>query len=416
MAKEKILWGKNKTEEFPELPSINASIAMEEPENLLEKILNHIIHNESDLLASMQDGKKNEKTKERLLKVAEEQFRTLSPGIDKKTLSDNLYAFERYLLGYHILDELIEDKNISDIKCYDYDHIQVKRLGKRMPCPSNVKFKNREDYNRLVSMAAAKNQINISTLNAIQTFTDEDSSPDFILRFDICTGYINTSKVPMMQIRKFPKHKYTMRELIDLQVMTKEQAAYLEDKVKNASGIFWTGKGGSGKSICMNSMLDIIPHDRSVLVLQENQELFSDTHPDMLVQKIRISSGEGRVQYGLKELATNGLLLDVDYYVISEIKGSEASEFAQASYTGHICWASGHGRSAKEGLYKCADNIKRATSYDYSECLRLLSGMEVVIYMKDFQVAEIAENKGYDEDKKALVIEVVDLPKPPPRK
>lgn len=412
MAKNKKLWRRGRTDEISEFPGLSG---IEETENLLELVLDHIIHHESDLLASMQEDKRNEKTKEKLLRVAEEQFNSLNPGMDSKTRSEYLSSFERYLWGYHILDRLIDDMDISDIKTYDFDHIQVKRLGKRMPAPSDVKFQSREDYKRLVDMAAAKNQINLSTLNAIRTFTDEDSSPDFILRFDICTEYINTSKVPMMQIRKFPKHKYTLQELIELQVMTPEQAEYLDRKAKEASGIFWTGKGGSGKSICMNTMLDRIPHDKSALVLQENQELFSDTHPDMLIQRIRTSNGEGRVQYGLKELATNGLLLDLDYYIISEIKGSEAAEFAQASYTGHICWASGHGRSAREGLYKCADNIKRATSYEYSECLRLLSGMEVVVFMKDFQVAEIAENHGYDEEKKALVIQVVDLPKPPPR-
>lgn len=412
MAKEKPLWGRNRIDDFPEIPEINE---MTDSENLLELVLDHIIHHEEGLLASMQEDKKNEKTKEKLLGVAEEQFKNLNPGMNREQLDEYLNSFERYLWGYHVLDELIADKDISDIKCYDFDHIQVKRLGKRMPGPSDVKFQSREAYIRLVDMAAAKNQINLSTVNAIRTFTDEDSSPDFILRFDICTGYINTSKVPMLQIRKFPKHKYTFEELIDLQVMTPEQAEYLDRKAKEASGIFWTGKGGSGKSIHMNTMLDRIPHDKSVLVLQENQELFTNTHPDMLIQKIRTSNGEGRVQYGLKELATNGLLLDLDYYVISEIKGSEAAEFAQASYTGHICWASGHGRSATEGLYKCADNIKRATSYSYSECLRLLSGMEVIVFMKNFQVAGIAENYGYDEEKKALVIKEVDLPTPPPR-
>lgn len=384
-------------------------------ENILEKVLDHIIHYEGALLTSMQEDRSNEKIKEKLLKVAGEQFDIHSPGMDKETRIDYLNTFEQYLWGYHVLDELIADKDISDIKCYDYDHIQVKRLGKRMPAPSDIRFHNREDYKRLVAMAAAKNQINISTLNAMQTFTDEDGSPDFNLRFNICTEYINTSKVPMIQVRKFPKYKYSYDELIEMGVMTREQADYLIRKITEATGIFWTGKGGSGKTILMNSSLEMIPHDKSALVLQENQELFSKTHPDMLFQKIRTSNGEGRVQYGLKELATNGLLLDLDYFIISEIKGAEAAEFAQASYTGHNGWASGHGRSAMEGLYKCADNIKRATSYDYAECLRLLSGLEVIVYMRNFQVAEIAENLGYNEETKSLTLKLVDLPAPPPR-
>ena len=403
-------WSKNKSESssLHKIEEIKENASTD----VLEKVLDYFIHNQSVLLTRLQEDKTNESLKREMLRITEEQF-TLH-NIEKNKIPEYVKSFERYIWGYYVLDELINDKNISDIKCYDFDHIRIKALGKRSG--TSVKFQSREEYKRFVSMVAVKNQVNISTLNAMQTFTDSESSPDFILRFDICTGYINSSRLPMMQIRKFPKFKYTFQELIGKNVMTREQAEYLELKVKDASGIYITGKGSSGKSIMMNSLLEVIPHDKSVLGIQENEELFTKTHPDMLFQRIRSSSGENRVQYGLNELATNGLLLDVDYFVIGEIKGSEAAAFMQASYTGYQCWATGHGRSEQEGIYKLADNIKRSTSYKFEECLRMLTGIEVVVFMKNFQVAGIAEIKGYNEDEKRLIIQTVDLPKPLPRK
>lgn len=388
-------------------------LSIEVKGSALEHVLDYFIQNESFLLARMQEDKSNEKNKEAMLKRAKEQFTHL--GMSKEQIADHVKQFERYIWGYYRLDELIEDKEISDIKCYTDKRIRVKRLGERMDAPENVKFSSKEDYTRLVNMVAVKNQVNISTLNALQTFTDSESNPDFILRCDICTEYINSHKYPVLQIRKFPKYKYSLQELIKLDFLTPEQAEYLSRAVTDAKGMYFTGAGSSGKTTLMNTLIDRIPHNNSGLAIQENPELFSDTHPDLLFQRIRKNSGENRVQYDLGVLAKNGLLIDIDYFIIGEIKGKEAAEFMKCSYTGVKCWATGHGQNEKEGIYKLADYIKQATDYSFEQCLRMLTGLEVIVYLKNWQVAGIAEIKGYDMEKKDLIIETVDLPVPPPR-
>lgn len=68
-----------------------------------------------------------------------------------------------------------------------------------------------------------------------------------------------------------------------------------------------------------------------------------------------INRGEGKIQYELKDLARNALLLDLDYFIIGEIKGDEAVHFLTAAYTGHQCWASVHGISSTEAIDKLAD-------------------------------------------------------------
>lgn len=390
-----------------------AAVSSVVADDSLLNVLDHFIHQENMLLTKLQEDKSNAETKKKILQIAEQQFRL---QLDKKQdIEAHVKKFERYLWGYYILDDLINDKEISDIKCYTEDNIRIKRHGKRMAAPANIRFQSKGDYKRLVSMAAVKNQINISTLNALQTFTDTESSPDFILRCDICTEYINSHKYPVLQIRKIPKYKNTLEELVKMDVMTPEQAAYLKRKVPVASGMFFTGKGSSGKTTVMNSLFEYIPHDMSGLAIQENPELFSKSHPDFLFQRIRRNNGENRIQYELGDLAKNGLILDIDYFIIGEIKGSEAAEFAQCSYTGYKCWATGHGQNERDGLYKLADNVKRATGYEFTECLRMLTGIEVVAYMKDFQVAGIAEVKGYDAERRDLIFETVDLPVPQPR-
>ena len=105
----------------------------------------------------------------------------------------------------------------------------------------------RQDYKQFVQLIAVKNSTNLSDLNAVQTFTDKDSNPDFILRFTITTEFVNSEAVPYVHIRKISRHKYRLGELIAFGMMSHEQAVYLKDKVIESGGILFTGKGASGK-------------------------------------------------------------------------------------------------------------------------------------------------------------------------
>ena len=52
------------------------------------------------------------------------------------------------------------------------------------------------------------------------------------------------------------------------------------------------------------------------LVVQENEELFSNVHPDMMFQHIAVRKGDNKINYSLKELVVNGLRTDIDRIVV----------------------------------------------------------------------------------------------------
>lgn len=381
---------------------------MEVKDNALEYVLDYFIHQQGHILMRMQMNRQDTRIRNEVLAIARDQFALLK--IEKKDIERYLGEFEKYVWGYYILNELIDARTISDIKCYAYDHIRIKKNGKRQD--AEVKFRNEEDFRRFVSMVATKNEINVSNVNAIQRFADYTSNPDFILRFNISTAWLNMSDVPFIHIRKTPKKKKSVAELVRRRFMTAEQAEYLCDKARNASGMYFTGKGGAGKTTLINALLEVIPPDKSVGVMQEEDELFSSTHPDMLFQHVREVQGEGKIQYDMERLARNGLKLDLDYYILSEITGCEAAAFSIASYTGHICWASGHGQNPRDGLMKLADYVKLATGHDYNDCLKMLTGIEVCVFLKDWQVHSIEEVTGYDAVNGSLIMRKVELPGP----
>ena len=127
------------------------------------------------------------------------------------------------------------------------------------------------------------------------------------------------------------------------------------------------------------------------MVIQENEELFSQMHPDIMFQHIVSNRGEGKIEYSLQDLARNGLLTDLDYFIIGEIKGAEALYFLNAAYTGHRCWASIHSMSSFEAFNKLADYIKYDSDYKRGDILDMLSGIEYIIYLENFKVKELTQ-------------------------
>ena len=321
--------------------------------------------------------------------------------LKEEQIEEMVKMFDAYVFGYHILEPLVNDDMISDIKIIRYDIVRIKKNGKRMT--SDIRFKDNGELNRFVEYVAIRNKINISDINAVQTFTDKHSNPKFILRFNICTPYVNSVPNSYLHIRKVSKVKRGMDYLISAGMMDAATASYLMEQARTARGILFTGKGASGKTTLMNELLEYIPAYRSGLAIQENEELFSDTHPDMMFQHIVMNRGEGKIQYSLQDLARNGLLLDLDYFIIGEIKGGEALYFLNAAYTGHQCWASVHGVSSTEAIDKLADYVKYESDYSKTDVIRMLKTLEVIVFMEDFKVKEISEIVGFSESTQTLI-------------
>jgi pilus assembly protein CpaF len=164
----------------------------------------------------------------------------------------------------------------------------------------------------------------------------------------------------------------------------------------------FTGKGASGKTTLMNFLLDCIPFNKSGLVIQESDELFSTVHPGLAFEHVTHDESRGKI-YGLQELSVNGLLTDLDYFIIGEVKGAEAKYFITAAESGTRCWCSVHSSSSTEALDKLAYNITLDSSFVNSEAIHALRNLGTVVYMENFKVCEISEISGWDENTKKIL-------------
>ena len=333
---------------------------------------------------------------------------------------------DRELWGYGIIDPFIHEADISDIKIYGAKRVMGKEVGQRIPLP--VEFDSEKVYLKFVSKLLERNKINLGTANAIQTFTDT-SLDDFILRITVISALLTDSGLPVIAVRKIPKNKYDLMNLTHKGMFQKgsrekkvkekdRQARVFEQmnpqlgplimKMIHSKGILFTGKGASGKTTLMNAMIAEIPHDESVMICQENAELFDLNHPDLFRCHVLTNTGDSKISYELGDLTRAALLVDLDRVIVGEVKnGSEAAGLSKASMTGHKCWTSVHGESCQMAVDKMADYISQATGYSTRDALKQLLGFEYVVHLKNFRVDEVVRIAGWNTEEECLIYETV---------
>lgn len=151
-------------------------------------------------------------------------------------MMDKLY---RSLYQLYIVQDLIDDPNITDIKITAPDSIRVRIKGKAYL--SNVTFVNLNDYRRFIDMIAIRNGIKLNIPE--QTFTDSKDE-NYILRFSITAAYVNSVPWPYLHIRKISRKKLLGDDLIKAGMMDEKIRDYLLDCGKNSRGVVFAGPPG----------------------------------------------------------------------------------------------------------------------------------------------------------------------------
>lgn len=369
-------------------------------EEMLESLVNDYTTKKQPSLIQMKRGVVS---KAAFLEEARQHIREyyeVTNAEGEKLLKD----FEQYIFGYSRLSPLIDDPGISDIRIVSYDNIRIKREGKRMD--GGVSFRSEKEYRQFVDYVATKNQVNISNMNAIQRFTDTESHADFILRFTISMPLVNTYSEPYLCIRKVPKKFPQMQELIEKEMLDMETAQLSVQRFRQGSTLI-CGGNSSGKTTLLNALKETLPDNLAVLVAQQADELTTMFHPDMMFLHSLPGTGESQISYDLKNISIAGLTMDVDFFIIGEVKGAEALYLLNAAYTGQLCAATIHAPSADKAPNKLVDYAMYDSRYSRDELMKMMDCFQTLVFMEHYRVRQIYAGKGWSEEKHDLVYEKI---------
>ena len=161
----------------------------------------------------------------------------------------------------------------------------------------------------------------------------------------------------------------------------------------------------SGKTTLLNALKETLPDNMAVLVTQQADELTTRFHPDMMFLHSLTGMAESRVSYDLKDISIAGLTMDVDFFIIGEVKGGEALYLLNAAYTGQLCAATIHAPSADRAPDKLVDYAMYESRYSKEELLKMLDCFKTLIFMEHYKVKQIYSCEGWSEASKNLKYE-----------
>lgn len=381
--------------------NIKTTASKDKIDKLFNQALSYCYQNKRSELSHAQEGSGDIKAFLNTIAIYVKDSLDL-PVEDRDYFMDKI---KRALFSYYILIPLINDPQVSDIKVLAPDKINVKIDGIHYSV-DGLRFVDADDF--LTFTLGLMRRNGAKPINGISKFTDTKFCDNYILRFDVTFPQINVSGFPVVHIRKMEKNKMMISDLIKAGMLDEKMAAYFKDKLRTSKGIVIAGPSACGKSKFLNALVEEIPFTEAGLAIQEADEIFTKNHPNIMCQHMYFGAN-GNVLAGMDKLGENGLVCDVKYFIIGEIKGAEARDFLRAANTGHICLCTVHTPSAEETIPRLADYVMRGTRYSMEEAERLLKDLEIIVYVDRFKIREITEVLGYDEEHKKLIYRTVYL-------
>lgn len=271
--------------------------------------------------------------------AAKDSFLTLER---KEKLRKELYASIR---GLDILEELIEDEDITEIMINGAEDIFLEEKGKLHRW--NRKFESRQKLEDIVQLIVAKANRIVNEANPIVDARLSDGS-----RVNVILPPVALNG-PIVTIRKFSKEPFTMERLIEIGAITKEAADFLKNLVQAKYNIFICGGTGSGKTTFLNALTAFIPREERIITIEDAAELKVNGIENLVRLEVRNKNTEGTGEISIRELIRASLRMRPDRIIVGEVRGAETIDMLQAMNTGHDgSLSTGHGNSASDMLYR----------------------------------------------------------------
>lgn len=318
--------------------------------------------------------------------VAGEAERSYLPLKSRLRLKKELFDSFRRL---DILQELVDDPDITEIMVNGKDHIFIEKKGRLSRW--DKAFDSAEQLEDLIQQIVSRVNRTVNLSSPIADARLEDGSRVHVVLAPVAVDG------PVLTIRKFPE-PVTMDKLIRLGSISREAAVFLRTAVRAGYNIFVSGGTGSGKTTFLNALSEFIPEDERVITIEDSAELQIRHVPNLVRLETRVENRDGSREISMRDLIRASLRMRPDRILVGEVRGAEALEMLQAMNTGHDgSISTGHGNSPRDMVTRLETMVLMAADLPLAAVRnQIASALELMVHLgrmrdKSRKVLEIAE-------------------------
>lgn len=288
-----------------------------------------------------------------------------------------------------ILQELVEDENISEIMVNGENQIFIEQNGRVEQWGRS--FSSRQKLEEVVQqIVAGANRIINESSPIVDARLSDGSRVNIVLPPVALEG-------PIITIRKFPEEALDMQKLIKLDSLTGEAAEFLRKLVVAGYNIFISGGTGSGKTTFLNALSNDIPKDERIITIEDSAELQIKSIPNLVRLEVRNANAEGRGGISIRDLIKSSLRMRPDRIIVGEVRDEAAIDMLQALNTGHNGMSTGHSNSPADMLSRLETMVLLGTDIPLVAVRKqIASAIDIVVHLgrlrdKSRRVLEISE-------------------------
>lgn len=317
---------------------------------------------------------------------------------EKRELIQTIFYSIRKL---DVLQEILEDKQITEIMVNGPNHIFVEKNGRIEPYPKA--FISESKLDDVIQQIVSRVNRRVNEANPIVDVRLLDGS-----RVNIVLSPVAING-PIVTIRKFPEKPISMEKLIELGSVTEEAAVFLQTLVQAKYNIFISGGTGSGKTTFLNALSQYIPQDERIITIEDSAELQLQTQPNLVRLEMRNANVEGKNQVTIRDLMKTALRMRPDRIILGEVRDAAACELLSVMNTGHDgSLSTGHANSPMDMLNRLETLVLMGMDIPLAAIRnQIASALDIVVQLgrlrdKSRKVLEIDEVIGVQEGKIVL--------------
>lgn len=253
--------------------------------------------------------------------LLEEKKMTLQ---EKLSLQAELFCAVRRL---DLLQELLDDPDISEIMVNGYQQIFVEKNGQLMRLEKS--FVSRERLEDVIQqIVSGCNRVINTSMPLADARLPDGTRIHAVLPPVAVDG-------PVLTIRRFPARAMDMEELIRRDTLTKEAALFLEKLVRAGYSLMIGGGTSAGKTTFLNALAASIPLEERLITIEDTAELRIPGARNLVRLEAKTANLQENRAVTIRDLIRAALRMRPDRIIVGEVRGEETIDLLQALNTGH---------------------------------------------------------------------------------